>query len=90
MVGAQLVNVSPHGALIESLVPMEADAVMPLRLVIAGKKVDVGARVAQCAGTIAGRRRVYRIGLEFVSLPPGVKEQLVAALKPAPNPTPAA
>src|SRR5687767_12263758 len=75
VVGAQLINVSAYGALIESLVPMERDAVMPLRLIITGCKVDVEARVANCSAVAGEKRRVYRTGLEFVSIPAEVRER---------------
>lgn len=88
VVGAQLVNVSAYGALIESLVPMETDAVMPLRLIVSGCKVDVEARVANCTAVAGEKRRVYRTGLEFVSIPAEVRERLAEALKVAPPPAP--
>jgi hypothetical protein len=81
VVGAQLLNVSAYGALIESLVPMETDAVMPLRLIVSGSKVDIEARVANCYSVPGEKRRVYRTGLEFVSLPADVRERLAEALK---------
>jgi hypothetical protein len=81
VVGAQLIHANAYGVLIESLVPMEEASVMPLRLVISGSKVDVSARVAQCRAVPGERRRVYRIGLEFVSLPALLREQLVEILK---------
>ncbi len=81
VVGAQLIHASAYGVLIESLVPMKQASVMPLRLIISGSKVDVSARVAQCRAEQGERRRVYRIGLEFVSLPAPLREQLVEILK---------
>ena len=81
VVGAQLVNVSAYGALIESLVPMETDAVMPVRLIICGSKVDIEARVANCYSVAGEKRRMYRTGLEFVSLPPDARDRLAEALK---------
>ena len=84
VVGAQLLNVSAYGVLIESLVPMETDAVMPLRLVICGSKVDIEARVANCHAVAGEKRRVYRTGLEFVALPADVRERLAEALKTSP------
>jgi hypothetical protein len=81
VMGAQLVNASAYGVLIEAPLPMEEGSVMPLRLVIAGSKVDVQARVAQCHAEQGEKRRVYRIGLEFVSLPSLLREQLVEILK---------
>jgi hypothetical protein len=87
VVGAKVVNVSSHGLLIESLVAMEAGASLPLRLVILGEKVDVNARVAQCVAAQGEKRRVFKIGLEFVSLPADARERLAEALKPLPAPT---
>jgi hypothetical protein len=87
VVGAQLLNVSAYGALIESLVPMETDSVMPLRLIVCGVKVDIEARVANCYAVAGEKRRMYRTGLEFVTLPADVRERLAEALKtsaPAP------
>lgn len=81
VVGAQLINASAYGVLIESLVPMEEGSVMPLRLVLAGSKVDVQARVAQCHAEQGEKRRVFKIGLEFVSLPAPLREQLVEVLR---------
>ena len=90
VVGAQLLNVSAYGALIESLVPMETDAVMPLRLIVSGSKVDVEARVANCSAASGEKRRVFRIGLEFVTIPADARERLAEVLKatapPAPRP----
>jgi hypothetical protein len=85
VVGAQLLNVSAHGALIESLVPMETDSVMPLRLIVCGSKVDVEARVANCNAAAGEKRRVFRIGLEFVSIPGEAREQLAEVLKTPPQ-----
>jgi hypothetical protein len=81
VVGAHLVNVSIHGALIESLVPMESEAVMPLRLLVGGQKVDIEARVVQCTASQGERRRVYRIGLEFLAIPAPIRDLLTDALK---------
>src|SRR5947199_263920 len=38
VVGARLVNISSYGMMIESPVPLEREAVMQFRLVVAGKK----------------------------------------------------
>lgn len=81
VVGAQLLNVSAYGALIESLVPMETDSVMPLRLIVGGSKVDVEARVANCTAVAGEKRRVYRTGLEFVSIPAQARDRLAEVLK---------
>ncbi len=81
VVGAQLVNASAYGVLIETLVPMETESVMPLRLVIAGEKTDVEARVVQCVAAPGDKRRAYRIGLEFVWVHPAVRDQLAEVLR---------
>jgi hypothetical protein len=83
VVGAQLVNASAYGVLIETLVPMETESVMPLRLVVAGDKLDVAARVVQCVAAAGEKRRAYRIGLEFVSLQASLREQLAEVLRSA-------
>lgn len=80
VVGAQLVDLSTHGALIESLVPMEVDAVLPFRLVIVGAKHDIEARVVRCQA-VPGAKRRYRVGLDFVRLRAEVGEQLALAAR---------
>lgn len=85
VVGARLLDVSPHGMKIESPVPMERDAVLDLRLVVAGEKVDVRARVAAC--TMAdpggpGRRKVFGVGLEFTEIRSEVQDRLRQVLAP--------
>ena len=88
VVGAQLVNASAYGVLIETLVPLETESVMPLRLVIAGDKVDVAARVVQCVAAAGEKRRTYRIGLEFVSVQATVREHLSEVLRSAATASP--
>ncbi|MBI3932227.1 MAG: PilZ domain-containing protein [Acidobacteria bacterium] len=76
VVGGRVVNVSLHGVMIESPVPMERDAVLDLRLVIGGLKVDVGTRVAACMLIPSQKRKVYGIGLEFTRIPEDAQERL--------------
>lgn len=78
VVGAALVKVSSYGMMIESPFPLEREAVMQFRLVIAGHKADVDARVADCAPVTGARR--YAVGLEFVRIAPDAQERLVRAL----------
>jgi hypothetical protein len=78
VVGAALVNVSSYGMMIESPVPLEMEAVMQFRLVVAGQKTDVDARVAACTPVPGGRR--YAVGLEFVRIAPEAQERLVRVL----------
>ena len=78
VVGAALVNVSSYGMMIESPVPLERETVMQFRLVVAGQKTDVEARVAACTPVPGGRR--YAVGLEFVRIPPEAQKRLVRVL----------
>src|SRR6185295_14456326 len=67
VVGARLVTASVYGMLIESPVPLEPEAILPLRLVVRGHKADVEARVAACT-PLAGTRRAFGVGLELVRI----------------------
>lgn len=73
-------NVSAHGMLIESLVPMEARQTLTLRVVLTGENTDVGARVARCSVLGSSRRRVFGVGLEFVAFPEAAYRRLLDAL----------
>jgi hypothetical protein len=83
VVGARLVNVSGHGMLIESFVPLERDAHMNFRLVIAGEKVDVEARVVACALLSSGKRKVFGVGLDFTAMPETARQRLSDVLSAA-------
>jgi c-di-GMP-binding flagellar brake protein YcgR len=76
VVGARLLNVSAGGMLIESLMPLESESVHRFRLIIAGEKVDIEAKVASCVARTGEKRRSFGIGMEFKRMPPGAKEQL--------------
>jgi Tfp pilus assembly protein PilZ len=65
--------------MIESPVAMEHDAILRLRLVIAGDKFDVEARVAECS-PLPSRPGAWGVGLEFARLPEVALEKLRAAL----------
>ena len=80
VVGARVLNISPFGMMIESLVPLEPDAVLALRLIIGGQKFDVETRVAACTPITGGPRRGFGIGLEFAHLPENVREHLKRVL----------
>jgi len=84
VVGARVINVSPYGMMIESPVPMELDAVLALRLVVGGLKVDVGTRVAACTVVASGKRRKYGVGLEFTQIPDAVRERIRQVLASSP------
>lgn len=83
VVGARLVNVSAHGMLIESFVPLERDAHMNFRLVIAGEKVDAEARVVACSLLSSGRRKVFGVGLDFTAMPEAACQRLSEVLSTA-------
>lgn len=82
VVGARLVNVSPFGMMLESLVPLEEESLHRLRLVVAGRKYDAEARVAACTARAGAGRRVYGIGMEFHELAPEARAQLASLLAP--------
>jgi hypothetical protein len=76
---------------IESPVPLPAEEIVPLRLVVGGHKEDVEARVVASTPlpTERGeRRRVFGIGLEFAHLPEDLRKRLAAALEAAPSEPP--
>jgi len=79
VVGASVACVSPYGMLIVSPVPLEPGAVLPLRLVVAGVKTDVEARVVDCARLARGGRR-YGAGLEFTRIAPETRARLADVL----------
>jgi hypothetical protein len=80
VVGAKLVNISMYGMMIESPVRLEREAVLSFRLVVAGHKGDIEARVAACTLGASGQARRYGIGLEFISLPVDLRGRLRKAL----------
>jgi hypothetical protein len=80
VVGAQLVNVSAYGMMIESPVPLKADAILQFRLVVAGIKTDVEARVVECAPVAGRRRRRFGAGVEFSRIPAETRSRLARVL----------
>ena len=82
MVGARLVNVSLYGMMIESPVPLEPDAILPLRLLIRGEKADIEARVA-AAWPLPGPKREFGIGLELTQMEDEARERLAKVLQEA-------
>jgi hypothetical protein len=86
VIGAGLLNVSQHGMAIESLVLLETESLHRFRLVIAGRTVDLDARVASCrALPDRGTRRTFAIGVEFLNVPPDIDQQLAAVLESLPD-----
>ena len=81
VVGARIIDVSPFGMRIESPVAIAPDAVLPFRIVVAGRTSDVSCRVATCRpGVPAGEGR-FGIGLEFLDLSSEAREHLRGALE---------
>jgi hypothetical protein len=87
VVGAALANVSPYGMMIVSPVPLEPGAILSLRLVVAGAKTDVDARVVACARLAGGGRR-HGAGLEFTRIAPEMRARLVQVLAEVPASVP--
>jgi hypothetical protein len=75
VVGARLRDVSPYGMMIESPMALTVDAELPFRLVVAGEKADVEARVAVCT-PLPGARRAFGVGLEFTRIDEAVRARL--------------
>lgn len=75
VVGAKIIDVSPYGMRIESPLAIKPDSVLPFRLVIAGQKADVKARVCTCVHAASGGH-CHNVGLEFVGIDPAVRERL--------------
>lgn len=84
VVGARLVNVSAYGMLIQSLVRLEPETVLPFRLVVDGVGTDLEARVVTCA-PVPGSRG-FGIGLEFTYVAPALRQRLSRALAPGAEP----
>jgi Tfp pilus assembly protein PilZ len=85
MVGARLVNATPYGMMIESPVPLEREAILPLRLLIRGEKADIEARVAgiwPLTGGV-GAKREFGVGLELTQIEEGARARLEVVLQEA-------
>jgi hypothetical protein len=86
VVGARLVNLSTHGMLIDSPIPMKPEACLPLRLLVEGKRVDVEARVTACNVILVNvfsesrRWRSFGISFEFKQIPVEGRRRLAGLL----------
>ena len=80
VMGTRLVNISHHGLMIEAPVPLAPDSTLRFRLVVAGTKSELEARVAQCRprGPAGGR---WGVGVEFTEVPREMRERLTRALR---------
>ena len=85
MVGARLVNATPYGMMIESPVPLERDAILPLRLQIRGEKADIEARVAGI-WPLPDSKRGFGVGLEITHIEDAARARLQDVLQEARNP----
>jgi hypothetical protein len=68
---AQVVNISPGGALIMSPVSMPADSTAPVKVTIEGQQVTLDARVRHLrhVPAVVGAPAHFLIGLEFCEMP---------------------
>ena len=80
-VGARIVDVSPFGMMIESPVAISPDAVLPFRIVVAGRTSDVSCRVATCRPAAGEDQRHFGVGLEFLDLSEDSRDHLRDALQ---------
>jgi hypothetical protein len=80
VVGSRLVNIGPGGLMLEAPVPLSLESSLHLRLVVAGERTEVDARVRGCVRRSQGRREVWGVGVEFENLDPVARERLGRAL----------
>ena len=80
VVGSRLVNIGPGGLMLEAPVPLSLESSLHLRLVVAGERTDVDARVRGCVARPHGPRHAWAVGVEFVNLAPAARERLARAL----------
>lgn len=80
VVGSRLVNIGPGGLMLEAPIPLSAESSLHLRLVVAGERTDVDARVRGCVPRAQGRRRAWGVGVEFENLDPVARERLERAM----------
>lgn len=82
VVGSRLLNIGPGGLMLEAPIPLSPESSLQLRLVVAGERTDVHARVRGCVQRAAGRRKAWGVGVEFEDLDPVARERLERALGP--------
>jgi hypothetical protein len=87
VVGAHILQVTPYGMMIESPLPLELESILRLRLIVAGEKADVEARVAACTLSARGERQRFGVGLEFTQIAPAIRERLAQILAGGPLPS---
>jgi Tfp pilus assembly protein PilZ len=79
IVGARLLDISAGGVLIDAPVPLAPDSTLHVRLVVAGVKTELEARVAGCR-RLHGSSRPWGIGLEFSEISKEARQRLERAL----------
>ncbi len=80
VVGSRLVNIGPGGLMLEAPIPLTPESSLRLRLVVAGERTDVLARVRGCVPRPVGRRNAWAVGVEFEDLDPVARARLERAL----------
>jgi len=80
VVGSRLVNIGSGGLMLEAPIPLTLDSTLKLRLVVAGERTDVNARVRGCVPRPVGRRHAWGVGVEFEDLDPVARARLDRAL----------
>jgi hypothetical protein len=83
VVGSRLVNIGPGGLMLEAPIPLTPDTTLRLRLVVAGERTDVQARVRGCVPRAKGRGSAWVVGVEFEDLAPVARARLERALAKA-------
>ena len=70
-------NLTPEGALVESVAPLPVGSVQPIRLVQGAQATDLRAAVRHLSPVhLAGGGRRYRVGLEFLNLNEGAAKSI--------------
>ena len=80
VVGAKLLDMSPFGMMVESVMPLPVDSTHAFRVVVEGVRRDVKARVACCTPR-PGPRRAFGVGLEFVDADTEWREHVRSVLQ---------
>jgi len=85
VVGSRLVNIGPGGLMLEAPIPLSPESSLRLRLVVAGERTDVHARVRGCVPRPEGRRQAWAVGVEFENLDPVARARLDRAIGKMPG-----
>jgi Tfp pilus assembly protein PilZ len=80
VVGSRLINIGSGGLMLEAPIPLSPNSSLQLRLVVAGERTDVHARVRGCVPRSVGRRQTWGVGVEFEDLDPVARARIDRAL----------